>query len=205
MAQVSADNPPGLYGAEDGFVALNLFAPGETLSPVSIPDFEVPVTRAPLAGDSTVDFRPWLFGAALIALIADTLIMLVLNGAFRRRTFKPAAASLLLAIGVSMALLAAPGSAHAQDSQPGDADVLESLDQTRLAYVITGDDETDATSQSGLDSLSNYLSSRTALEPGVAKGIDIETDQLALYPLIYWPMDDTTPLPSPAAISRIDA
>jgi len=205
VAQVSADNPPGLYGAEDGFVALNLFAPGETLSPVAIPDFEVPVTRAPLASDSTVDFRPWLFGAALIALIADTLIMLVLNGAFRRRTFKPAAASLLLAIGVSMALLAAPGSAHAQDSQPGDADVLESLDQTRLAYVITGDDETDATSQSGLDSLSNYLSSRTALEPGVAKGIDIETDQLALYPLIYWPMDDTTPLPSPAAISRIDA
>ena len=205
VAQVSADNPPGLYGAEDGFVALNLFAPGETLSPVEIPEFEVPVTRVRLAGDSTVDFRPWLFGAALIALIADTIIMLVLNGAFRRRAYKPAAASLLLVFGVTLALLATPGSVHAQDSQPGDADILESLDQTHLAYVITGDDETDATSRAGLNSLSTYLASRTALEPGSAMGVNIETDQLALYPLIYWPMDDATPLPSPAAISRIDA
>jgi len=205
VAQVSADNPPGLYGAEDGFVALNLFAPDESLSPVEIPEFEVPVTRAPVAGDSTVDFRPWLFGAALIALIADTIIMLVLNGAFRRHAFKPVAAAVLLTIGVSMALLTTSGSAHAQDTQPGDADVLESLDRTRLAYVITGDDNTDATSQSGLDSLSNYLASRPALEPGPAMGVDIETDQLSFYPLIYWPMDETTPLPSPAAISRIDA
>lgn len=206
VAQVSADNPPGLYGAEDGFVALNLFGPGESLTPVTIPEFEVPVTRAPVAGDSTVDFRPWLFGAALIALILDTVIMLLLNGAFRRRVFKPAAAaSALVAIGLSAAFLIAPGSARAQDAQPGDAEILESLDQTHLAYVITGDTETDATSRSGLDSLSSYLSMRTALEPGSAMGVDIETDQLSLYPLIYWPMDETTDLPSPAAISRIDA
>ncbi|MDZ7603017.1 MAG: DUF4159 domain-containing protein, partial [Hoeflea sp.] len=209
VAQVSADNPPGLYGAEDGFVALNLFSPGETLSPVAIPDFEVPVTRAPVAGDSAVDFRPWLFGAALVALLLDTVIMLVLNGAFRPRSIKlvsrPAAAALLLAVGLSLALLAAPGSASAQDTQPGDADLLESLDETHLAYVITGDDDVDATSRAGLDSLSSYLASRTALEPGGAIGVDIETDQLALYPLIYWPMDDTSALPSAAAISRIDA
>jgi hypothetical protein len=98
------DNPPGLYGTEDGFVALNLFAPGETLAPIAIPEFEAPVTRAQIAGDSAVDFRPWLFGAALAALLADTLIVLVLNGGFRggmrRRGVKPpasAAAAALLA------------------------------------------------------------------------------------------------------------
>jgi hypothetical protein len=84
-----------------------------------------------------------------------------------------------------------PGEAHAQDSQPGDTELLESLDQTRLAYVITGDDATDETSRMGLDSLSRYfLASRTALEPGTAIGVDIETDQLAFYSLIYWPMSD---------------
>ncbi|MEP3438360.1 MAG: BatA domain-containing protein, partial [Hoeflea sp.] len=103
--QVSADNPPGLYGAEDGFVALNLYGPGETLSPVEIPDFEVAVTRVPVAGDSAVDFRPWLFGAALLALLADTVIVLLLNGAFRRRSFKPAAAVVVLAAAVSLAYL----------------------------------------------------------------------------------------------------
>jgi hypothetical protein len=168
------------------------------------------VTRSAIAGDSAVDFRPWLFSAALIALLADTLIVLVLNGAFRRRGLKPAtrasaAAAILLISGLSVALTVAPSTVHAQDAQPGDVDLLESLDRTRLAYVITGDDETDNVSKLGLDSLSRYLFSRTALEPGTAMGVDIETDQLALYPLIYWPMSEDADMPSPAAISRIDA
>ncbi|OCW59144.1 DUF4159 domain-containing protein [Hoeflea olei] len=207
--QVSADNPPGLYGAEDGFVALNLFAPGETLAPLTLPDFAAPVTRVPVAGDSAVDFRPWLFGAALAALIADTLIVLLLNGAFRSRRLRPAATTALaVTLGLALGGMAAPNQVRAQafdDAQPGDAQLLESLDATHLAYVITGDDETDATSRSGLDSLSTYLASTTALEPGPAIGLDIETDALSLYPLIYWPMSEDAPLPSAAAISRIDA
>ena len=201
------DNPPGLYGGEDGFVALNLFAPGDELAPVNIPEFEAPVTRSAIAGDSAVDFRPWLFAAALIALIADTLIVLLLNGAFRRRNLKPlsAASAIVFAAGLSLSLLAAPGSPRAQDAQPGDADLLESLDRTRLAYVITGDDDADNISKLGLDSLSRYLFSRTALEPGTAIGLDIETAPLSLYPLIYWPMSEDADIPSAGAISRIDA
>jgi len=205
--RVSIDNPPGLYGAEDGFVALNLFAEGDTLATLDIPEFEVPVTRAPIARDSAVDFRPWLFGAALLALLADTLIVLLLNGAFRRRSVRPApaAAAMLVAAFVSVSMVSQPGDARAQDAQPGDAELLESLDRTRLAYVITGDDEADTTSRYGLDSLSRFLASRTALEPGTAIGVDIETDQLSLYPMIYWPMSEDASLPTPAAISRIDA
>jgi hypothetical protein len=138
--------------------------------------------------------------------------VLVLNGGFRgglrRRGLKPpaaTAAAIMLSIALPLGLGLAPGEAHAQDSQPGDTELLESLDQTRLAYVITGDDATDETSRMGLDSLSNFLASRTALEPGTAIGVDIETDQLAFYSLIYWPMSDDADDPSPAAISRIDA
>ena len=167
----------------------------------------MPVTRSTLTGDSAVDFRPWLFGAALIALLADTLIVLILNGALRRRSLKPAssAAAIVFGLGLSLSLFAAPGSALAQDAQPGDAELLESLDRTRLAYVITGDDDTDNISKLGLDSLSRYLFSRTALEPGTAIGVDIETAPLSLYPLIYWPMSEDADTPSPGAISRIDA
>lgn len=205
--RASSDNPPGLYGAEDGFVALNLFRAGETLAPIESPESAVPITRAPIAGDSAVDFKPWLFGAALVALLADTLVVLLLNGAFRRARIRPAASTAALLAGLVLAAgLAWPGgTANAEDSQPGDAEYLESLDRTRLAYVLTGDNETDRTSRSGLDSLSRYLSSRTALEPGTAIGVDIETDQLSFYPLIYWPMSEDADLPSPAAISRIDA
>jgi hypothetical protein len=201
------DNPPGLYGTEDGFVALNLYEAGESLAPLAVPALSAPVTRAAIAGDSAVDFRPWLFGAALVALLADTLIVLVLNGGFRRRTLKAPAVTtaIILAIVVAPALILAPGASRAQDTQPGDAELLESLDRTRLAYVLTGDDATDRTSRLGLDSLARYLTARTALEPGTAIGVDIETDQLALYSLIYWPMSEDADEPSPAAVSRIDA
>jgi hypothetical protein len=42
VVRAGPDNPPGLYGGEDGFVALNLFDTGETLAPIAIPEFEVP-------------------------------------------------------------------------------------------------------------------------------------------------------------------
>ncbi|MEQ8482351.1 MAG: DUF4159 domain-containing protein [Hoeflea sp.] len=215
-ASAGHDNPPGLYGTEDGFVALNLFKEDDALSPIGIPEFEAPVTRALLNRESAVDFRPWLFGAALAALIADTLIVLILNGGFRGR-IRPgnaetanarsgaAAAGLVLAAVLSLGTGFGPGTARAQDSRPGDAELLESLEETRLAYVITGDDATDETSRRGLDSLSEFLASRTALEPGASIGVDIESDQLSLYPLIYWPMSEDARDPTPAGVSRIDA
>ncbi len=49
------------------------------------------------------------------------------------------------------------------------------------------------------------LASRTALEPGEPAGIDPARDELAFYPLIYWPIVPNRPQPSPEAIRRIDA
>ncbi|PWV97568.1 putative membrane protein (TIGR02226 family) [Hoeflea marina] len=205
-AHAGADNPPGLYGTEDGFVALNLFGTGDLLEPLAVPDTDVTVTRAPIAGDTAFDFKPWLFGAALLGLLVDTLIVLVMGGAARRFRARGAAAAAVLLLGAGLAAMPHPARAQAAgDSQPGDADILDRLDRTHLAYVITGDDDVDRTSRLGLDGLSSYLTGRTALEPGDAVGVDIETDQLAFYPLIYWPMSDNSPMPSASAISRIDA
>lgn len=59
--------------------------------------------------------------------------------------------------------------------------------------------------RAGLQGLTRYLVDRTALEPGEPAGLDVETDELAFYPLIYWPIDAGAPLPSPAALARVDA
>jgi hypothetical protein len=77
--------------------------------------------------------------------------------------------------------------------------------ETRLAYVITGDAEVDAISQSGLRELTIFLANRTALEAGEPIGVDIARDELAFFPLIYWPIVPGSPTPSPAALARIDA
>ncbi|HXF88044.1 MAG TPA: DUF4159 domain-containing protein [Xanthobacteraceae bacterium] len=77
--------------------------------------------------------------------------------------------------------------------------------ETRLAYVITGDAEVDAISQSGLRELTIFLANRTALEAGDPIGVDIARDELAFFPLLYWPIVPGAPTPSPAALARIDA
>ena len=46
---------------------------------------------------------------------------------------------------------------------------------------------------------------RTTLEPAPPVGLDITKDELAFYPIIYWPISASAPMPSTAAINRIDA
>ena len=70
--------------------------------------------------------------------------------------------------------------------------------------MITGDADVDAISKSGLAGLTLFLAQRTALEPGDPIGLDIAHDELAFYPLIYWPIVPGAPRPSEDALKRID-
>ncbi|EKF17401.1 DUF4159 domain-containing protein, partial [Nitratireductor pacificus] len=103
-----------------------------------------------------------------------------------------------------------PDAAHAQNEQPQDersseAAAIEAISKTRMAYVITGLAALDATSRAGMAGLSRFLAEKTALEPGEPAGVNIATDELAFYPLIYWPVDPAAAMPSEEAIARIDA
>jgi hypothetical protein len=49
-----------------------------------------------------------------------------------------------------------------------------------------------------------YLSDRTALEPGEPAPVDIATDELAFYALIYWPISGDQPVPSAETMARVD-
>ena len=54
--------------------------------------------------------------------------------------------------------------------------------QTRLAYVITGDDSIDTISEEGLKGLNTVLRDRTSVDPGDPVGINIETRRDRLLP-----------------------
>jgi hypothetical protein len=195
------EHPPGLYGSEEGFRSLNLLGDDATIVPLSasLPN-SASVLRYPT--EAPVELRPWLIAAALALFLADALAVLWLNGmlGFRRRA---AAAALVAAFGLGLALASAPRPARADEA--ADRFAVEATSGTHLAYVVTGNGELDATSRAGLSGLSRMLAERTALEPGEPVGVDPAKDELAFFPLLYWPIDPASPMPSSAAMARIDA
>ena len=197
----SRDNPPGLYGTEDGFRALNLFHSGNTLQSVDLSPLAERADLRTYQSAEPISLEKWLLLAAFILLIADTVIMLVLNGLPRL----PRARTAAIAFMVAGAAIIGPEPLRAQETDNGDDQVLlESTLATRLAHVLTGDLETDEKARDGLQGLSIYLSERTALEPGRPIGVNLDEDELAFYPLLYWPVSSTAQFPSDAALSRVN-
>ncbi|MBU1315055.1 MAG: DUF4159 domain-containing protein [Alphaproteobacteria bacterium] len=201
----SFDHPPGLYGTEDGFSAVNLLAPGTELQPFNASLDGVNVVREGLIGGEAQSLRPLLFALAFLFIVLDSLVVLFMNGAFSRLPRSSRSAAAVLSVFAGLLLVAHPGESLAQDAQPGDDVIMEHLDTTHLAYVVTGEAEVDQLSEQGLQGLTQFLTYRTTLEPGAPVGVDITTDELAFYPIIYWPISANAPMPSQAAISRIDA
>jgi hypothetical protein len=56
-----------------------------------------------------------------------------------------------------------------------------------------------------MSGLTLFLAQRTALEAGDPVGIDPARDELAFFPLIYWPVISGAPTPSKEAINKLDA
>lgn len=198
--KVSFANPPGLYGTDDGFAALNLLSADEKLAPLVLPP-ALPVIQAGFIGDDSFALKPWVLGAAVLLALLDTFAMLLLGGAFARRVV---ATSSMLLIAVGLAFSPAV-EARADDSKPGDETLMARLDKTHLAYVITGEAEVDRISERGLAGLTDYLYYRTTLEPGDPVGVDIAKDELSVFPILYWPISATADMPSQDTISRVDA
>ncbi len=76
---------------------------------------------------------------------------------------------------------------------------------TRLAYVVSGDARVDETSRRVLPPCRSTLASRTSLNPGDPVAVDPAKDDLAFYPLLYWPIVASRPQPSAAATAKVSA
>jgi hypothetical protein len=120
---------------------------------------------------------------------------------------------MLVVVVLGAGLLAATsGTANAQGPVPpgsrsAAADILaiKATSKVTFAYVITGDAATDEASRRGLFGLSKFLTARTAVEPGDAIAVNIATDEVAFFPVLYWPvLPNAQPL-SPEVLAKIDA
>ncbi len=180
--RIGPRHPPGYYGSQGLRRAHNLAAAAPALK--AIEDLPAGVQIGLYARERETDLKPWLLAAALLLLIADFVIALSLRGLLARSVRNAAAAALLVALVPWDPALGQTGAGTATD----DARALEATLQTRLAYVETGVPAIDEISRAGLSGLSRVLQLRTSIEAAAPLGVDLGRDELAFFPLLYWPI-----------------
>jgi hypothetical protein len=198
--RATPDHPPGFYGPADGPLAVNALAAADRIAPLDTSALRA--RRASYTNAEPRDLRGILLSAALALFLIDAVIVAMLGAgvaALLRRRAAPAALTVALILST---LLAVPTPIRAEDK---DDFAIQATTQTRLAYVVTGNADVDAIVKAGLAGLTLFLAQRTALEAGDPVGVDPARDELAFFPLIYWPVVPGAEKPPQDAINRIDA
>lgn len=196
--RATADHPPGFYGPAEGPIAVNTMASADRIAPLDTSALRA--RRASYTNAEPRDLRGILLSSSLLLFLIDAVIVALLGAglaALLRRRTAPAA----LAIAFMLAVMA-PSPTRADNN---DDFAIKAVSQTHLAYVVTGNADVDSIVKSGMAGLTLFLAQRTALEAGDPVGIDPARDELAFFPLIYWPVVPGAPKPTQDAINRIDA
>ena len=202
-AQPSPEHPPGYYGSSSATRAFNVINAKTVLTPLKPIEGAGQVSgyvmRKPVALES------WLYLAVLALFAFDVLAVLLMSMGFGFRRRGAVVAAVLLGLAL-LPLLNSPAKAETQQpAASADDFAMKASLKTHLAYVMTGDAQIDEVSRQGLAGLSKVLTARTALEPAEPMGVDIDKDELAFFPILYWPVrEDAEPL-SDATLAKIDA
>lgn len=207
---IGPSHPPGYYGSGDSRQALNLGPQIADMTPLAGLAGQVDVSA--YAASEERDFKPWLLLTALTLFLIDIVATLVLRGLlvdalllrrFRRgdRVAGRAAAGLLLA---AVLVIGTGHESAAQGPSADDQFAIEASDSMRIAYVVTGANDIDSVTRSGMIGLTNMLNQRTAVEAGEPMGINLATDELAFFALIYWPITEEQPTPDGGTIAKLN-
>ncbi|MBM2321690.1 MULTISPECIES: DUF4159 domain-containing protein [Marivita] len=192
-ADLGPDLRPGLYQSQDRTMARNVLSSDTTLTPVTWPS---DITVEGLTQSEETPLAGWLLALAIALLLADIIASLFLSG----RLSGPRATT---AAGMVFALLLMP-TAPAQAQSTEDQFALAATAEVTFAHVITGDTTLDRTAQAGLLGLSETLFFRTSVEPAAPVAVNLETDELAFFPFLYWPITPDQPTPSAEAYAKLN-
>jgi hypothetical protein len=190
--------PPGLYAGEDRRIALNVIRAETELAAATWPER---IAREGLEVVAEQSLKGPLLTLSMGLLMLDVLAALALSGRLAGQIGRAAA--------VLLALMLVPGLPQAQTEPqsglPDDLRAIEATTAVRLGYVMTGNAQVDRVSEAGLRGLGRRLFERTTIEPEDPIGVDLERDELAFFPFLYWPVTVDQPAPSGAAYARLNS
>ncbi len=187
---VGQDAQPGLYTSGDLRVAVNVLQEGDTLTPLDLP---VGVSIELLGQANEQSLKPWFLIAALTLFMLDILGTLWVTGRLFNRGVAQAALILFMV-----------GLIPISEAKANEDRAILAANDTVLAYVITGDKAVDNVSAAGLLGLSMVLFDRTSIEPIAPMGVNVESDDLSLFPMLYWPITTDQPALSEGAVQRLN-
>lgn len=202
------DLPPGLYERPASpQMAVSAASEDEILKPLALP------AKASSMGEArgaAVSLSGVFLGLAGALAACDLLLALALAGRLAPKT-RAAIGAGLLALGC-WAQSAPSASAQIQVGPPPGwgLDVplappeVAGIGDVRLAFLRTGDVQQDRATRAGLEALSATLYERTAVEPGPVAMLDAATDDLSLYPLLFWSAPSRPAPLSAAAAARLE-
>ena len=198
--RATLDHPPGFYGPADGPLAVNTLAAADRI--VALDTAPLHARRATYTNAEPRDLRGILLSAALALFLVDAIIVALIGGGLAALIRRRAAAAVLAFGLIAAGLVLTPGATRAESA---DDFAMRAVSQTRLAYVVTGNADVDSIVKAGMAGLTLFLAQRTALEAGDPVGVDPAHDELAFFPLIYWPIVPGAPKPPQDALNKIDA
>ncbi len=181
---------PGLYAGGDRQLAINVIGEETVLNVAAWP------ARIAIEGMDVVRetaLKGWLLTATVMLLLIDVIASLAIGGRLKGPRADVAAA-------LALALLWAPD----VQAQTTEDFALRATSEVVLAHVLTGDTEIDDIAAAGLQGLSQTLFRRTSIEPAAPIGVNIESDELAFFPFLYWPVTADQPLPSREAYGKLN-
>jgi len=183
-----ADFPPGLYAGNGSVHILQAASEALSLSPLqySSRGFET-ISNI---GKSVFDFRFVFLLIGFLALAIDCIIIAIGLRAKAKPSFKQAGFTFIL---LSLLFLSVSSSvstsAQAQNFAAPKASKTKSIlndDDFVMAYIETPDATTNQSARAGLEGLSAAINARTNIRTSRIVAVNPSSDELALYPIIYW-------------------
>jgi hypothetical protein len=197
--RATPDHPPGFYGPAEGPIAVNTLAPADRIAALDTSSLRA--RHASYTNAEPRDLRGILLSSSLALFLIDAIVVAMLGAGLAALLRRRAATAALMAAFVLATGVPSPTRADAVS----DDFAMKAVSQTRFAYVVTGNADVDSIVKAGMSGLTLFLAQRTALETGDPVGVDPAKDELAFFPLIYWPVVPGAPKPPQDAINRIDA